>query len=150
MILAFAIVGIVLFSCEKDNVNTSEDITYKVQKFSFNNPNSRNTEPEIVNIEFAFNTTSEEVIGIHASQNLLDYLNMSDDELESFVFEQMRDEAEANGSTHDHSTCIQGCIQNYTNEDGTKKPGRGACKFNCWVSTAVQVIQAIAPVLAVI
>ena len=150
MILVFAIVGLVLFSCEKENVKTNEDITYKVEKFSFNNPNSKGSEIEMVEIEFAFNTNSEEVVAIKASENLLDYLNMTDDELESYVFEQMRTEAQGNESSHDHSSCIQGCIENYTNEDGTKKPGRGACKFNCWVSTAVQIIQAIAPVLAVL
>lgn len=44
--------------------------------------------------------------------------------------------------------CLQGCNDSYTAEDGTKLPGRGKCKFNCWVDAiAGRLIEAIVPAL---
>lgn len=44
----------------------------------------------------------------------------------------------------DHAGCIEWCKGKYTDEEGNKKRGRGACKANCWVSTAVRVLEAVA------
>ncbi len=81
------------------------------------------------------------------SPNLSDYLDLTDDELETMVNNEVQATTAGTGE-HDHASCIQGCNTTYTNADGTKKPGRGACKFNCWVSTTVQVVKAIATIAA--
>ena len=31
------------------------------------------------------------------------------------------------------STCLQQCKADHTDANGNKMPGRGACKFGCWV-----------------
>ncbi|WP_298144942.1 hypothetical protein [Flavobacterium sp.] len=45
-----------------------------------------------------------------------------------------------------HSQCIDNCNKKYTSPDGERLPGRGACKFNCWVSTTVRILEAIATI----
>lgn len=42
---------------------------------------------------------------------------------------------------HSHSDCIKGSNRDYTNPDGTEKPGRGGCKAACRVDTAIVVAE---------
>lgn len=54
--------------------------------------------------------------------------------------------AEAAGD-HNHSECIENCNDKYTDKEGNKKKGRGACKFNCWVETVKEIIDDLAEIL---
>ena len=138
-----------LTSCQTENTET-DIITKKVEKISLFGKNvNGKMAPINGTIEFEFNETTEQVVGINASQNILVYLNMTDDQLETYVYQQMNvaESTSSDKPKHDHASCISNCIKEYTNPDGTKKPGRGNCKFNCWVSTAVQIITVIAPLL---
>lgn len=42
--------------------------------------------------------------------------------------------------------CISGCNSSFTDNNGDKISGRGACKGNCWVDTAVSVLEAVATI----
>jgi hypothetical protein len=46
----------------------------------------------------------------------------------------------------EHSDCISGCNSSFTDDNGDKISGRGACKGNCWVDTAVRVLEAAATI----
>lgn len=37
------------------------------------------------------------------------------------------------------SACLQQCMTTFTTPDGKKIPGRGACKFDCWMVAAATV-----------
>ena len=41
--------------------------------------------------------------------------------------------------------CVEGCIDDYTDSDGNKVPGRGKCKGRCWAEFGVRVLDAILP-----
>lgn len=46
------------------------------------------------------------------------------------------------------AACLKGCTERYTAEDGTKLPGRGKCKFNCWIDAiGGRLVEAILPAL---
>ena len=49
--------------------------------------------------------------------------------------------AHTNGATAD---CITGCYDRFTDANGKKKPGRGSCKFGCYVDAVVEVAKEIA------
>lgn len=48
---------------------------------------------------------------------------------------------------HDHAKCIKDCNDEFTDKEGNKKKGRGACKFNCWVETVKEIIDDLAKIL---
>lgn len=40
-------------------------------------------------------------------------------------------------------TCLQGCQERFSDPNGGRLPGRGACKFNCWLVAAARVAEKI-------
>lgn len=147
-IFSILAMSLIMFSCNEDNdkaevvneIKRTETITLPAK-------GGENARGEISGtIEFTFDENSEVVTNIAMSPNLSAYLDLTDDQLEQMVEAQVLGEGD-NKDKHDHATCISGCNAAYTNADGTKKPGRGACKFNCWVSTTVQLVKALAPAI---
>ncbi|MFN3639630.1 MAG: hypothetical protein ACK4UK_01805, partial [Flavobacterium sp.] len=62
------------------------------------------------------------------------------------VFAQNATESEPSQTSH--SACIANCREQYIDEDGNKLRGFGACRFNCWVDTAIRILEAVAPIVA--
>ncbi|UMY66509.1 MULTISPECIES: hypothetical protein [unclassified Flavobacterium] len=47
-----------------------------------------------------------------------------------------------------YARCIEDCMKTYTAPDGTKLPGRGACKFGCFMNAiGSAVVNAVIPAL---
>lgn len=145
-IFSVLVMSLMMFSCNESNQR--EEVTNEIKRVETIILPGTNAKGEISGtVEFTFNENSEAVTDIVMSPNLSDYLNLSDEELEVMVNNEVQ-ATTAGAGEHDHASCIQGCNTTYTNADGTKKPGRGACKFNCWVSTTVQVLKAVATITA--
>lgn len=137
-----------VYSCTNSNDEISKnELTAKVVKINLQNAKVGSNFNS--DVEFIFDEVTETVVDINASQDLLNYINMTDDQLDDYVMQQMEKAADGDDDKpkHDHATCMQGCYDKFTNADGTKKPGRGGCRFACWTSTAVQIIEAIGPAL---
>lgn len=45
------------------------------------------------------------------------------------------------------SACLKDCHERFTDENGDKIKGRGACKAGCWVDTVVKVVITVLPFL---
>ena len=89
------------------------------------------------------------MISYSVSPELLKSINMSAEELDNYKKEKMGtiyylgDNPVTRG---EHANCIEMCKDKYTDSDGNKIKGRGACKANCWVDTIVEVLKSIAQV----
>ncbi len=83
----------------------------------------------------------EGLISLEFTSNILSVANIRPDYIVSSS--KTSDEAEQN----QHSKCIAACNANFTNPDGTKMPGRGACKANCWIDTTVRILEAAATIV---
>ena len=108
-------------------VSAIEEFSYKVDgniyksKLKINyDPKSGNVADVLVKKDF-FKTSN---ISVREFQNNLDYQIMGG-----------------------HSECIEGCKDKYTDENGDKISGRGACKANCWVDTIKDVIKSLAKIV---
>lgn len=105
-------------------------------------------------------------INKEVSKNVLDYLELDSQlSFENFVEDKIAEKQleralvarNANSSDSDvdteineegnHAECISGCNDKYTDAQGNKMRGRGACKFHCWVETSVRLVEAIAEIL---
>lgn len=140
--------ALIMFSCNEDNEKAvAANETKRVETISLPAKDGANAKGAITGtLEFTFDENSEVVTDIVMSPNLSDYLDLTDDQLETMVNNEIQSTA-VGAPEHDHATCISGCNTTFTNADGTKKPGRGACKFNCWVSTTVQIIKHLSPLV---
>ncbi|MGR7812210.1 hypothetical protein [Lacinutrix undariae] len=162
-ILLFSLL-ITIFSCSNENENITESQNLEVIKTQFNlnsTNNLRTTKSLDIGLEATFDLEKETLIGFVASEDLLKTLKMSQLELETHLKNEMGDlyylndpafanDVEEDEKKHNHAACIQGCITKYTDENGEKIKGRGACKANCWVSTAVDVIKAAATIISAV
>ena len=134
-----------LTSCsnEQKNERPESNLTSEIATISF--PNARLSATFDNKVEFFFDEESETVVKIIASDDLLRLYDMTNQEFEDYVFYEMETLTDKDPKKeHDHATCMDKCWDKFTSEDGTKLPGRGGCRFGCWVSTAVQIIEAIA------
>lgn len=140
--------SLMMFSCNEDNEKAEVTNEIKrVETITLPAKGGANARGEVSGtLEFTFDENSEVVTDITMSSNLSDYLDLTDDELETMVNNEIQATATGTGE-HDHATCISGCNTQFTNADGTKKPGRGACKFNCWVSTTVKILEHVAEIV---
>ncbi|MFD2696584.1 hypothetical protein ACFSQ0_01115 [Mesonia sediminis] len=92
---------------------------------------------------------SEEDDDLHffeVSENILNITGLSKAELELEVIESTHSDPEnPNEDLSPHAKCIEDCKDKYTDEYGNKINGRGTCKANCWVDTAIRVLDAGVP-----
>lgn len=81
--------------------------------------------------------TANEVL---VSTNVLNALDLSQEEFNAKLGDATKSQR---GELSPHAACIQWCRDNYTDENGKRIPGRGACKANCWVDTVIRLIDAL-------
>lgn len=91
-----------------------------------------------------WNHETETANEILVSGNVLSDLDLSQEDFNS----KLGDATEGEG--YGHAGCIAGCNDKYTDENGNKIRGRGACKANCWVETAVRILEAVAKIAAAV
>lgn len=104
-------------------------------------------------VSVSYNTNSEKVESYYVSPELLEITGITQHELDNIIEEQIEIEntisaapVQVNMKDYDmttHAGCIEFCKDKYTNPDGTKIPGRGKCKGNCWIDTAIRIIDAL-------
>ena len=87
----------------------------------------------------------EKLTKFEMSSNLIEEANLSSD-----FWIQLAKKKSSNKVQKVESSCIASCQEQYTDKDGNKIEGRGACKAECWAKTAAAVITAAAAVIAVI
>lgn len=94
-----------------------------------------------------YDTKSESLNKILFSEKFMSENDISqnalEDELNKLHTKNKLDPTEPELSPH--ASCIEWCKQNYTDEEGNKIKGRGACKGNCWVDTIKEVVKEIVP-----
>ena len=150
--LFLAIVGTVIVGCEKEEsqfpIGSTEINPTKTKSAN----NKSNLEDYIfqynqITITISYDTLSELVTWVSLNSEAYNTINMTPQEF----FDEIENSAEAEGSPH--SECMNDCRDIYLDEDGeriltadgNKKKGYGSCKANCWVDTAVRVLDAIIP-----
>lgn len=52
-------------------------------------------------------------------------------------------ESDLNGLTDNLGTCVSKCHEKFTDANGVKIPGRGACKAGCWMIAIVKAVSTI-------
>jgi hypothetical protein len=93
---------------------------------------------QIVDYDFSDNLFSDYNINEQALRNLIDA------EVNGVIIKNS-DPGDNDGELSPHAACIEWCNDHYTDSDGNKIPGRGACKANCWVDTFVRLVDALVP-----
>lgn len=111
------------------------------------------------NIFVTVDLENETVKDIEFSNDLLEIVDVTEDELidrfqkftnGSFFTLDMKTlggDPLKDNIGHQHNLCIEACNNEYTNADGSKKKGRGTCKFGCWANTVGEVIKKLTPVI---
>lgn len=84
-----------------------------------------------------WNQETETANEVLVSTNVLNALDLSQEEFNA----KLGDATEGEG--YGHADCIAGCNKTFTDENGKRIPGRGACKANCWVDTVIRLIDAL-------
>lgn len=151
---------------EEKTAHTDNNVLVEKRNLTIQLPSkSKVNEIETFQVEFIakIDKKTGELISKEVSENLLDFLGLdSEESLENFIVSKdYRNNAlRAIYSNHTpifnnqnfristaresgHSKCIEDCNSKYTAEDGSKVKGRGACKFNCWVDTIMELLDDI-------
>lgn len=147
LILLVLLIGSI--SCEKDN-SIPDEQSYEIVKLNFDSKSQMSKSDELdLYLEATFDKETETLIKYNASNDLLNLLKLSQNELDKLLLQNMGESFYLNEQLivqkGEHSDCISGCNDKFTDDDGNKIKGRGACKFNCWVDTVKDIIVAVAP-----
>lgn len=149
----FIAISLLFFACNTDEKLSSqtEDVLPESGILELTRPIQVGPEARSVSYSLIakFDMESEKLISYSVSPELLKSINMSAEELDNYLKEKMGtiyylgDNPVTRG---EHANCIEMCKDKYTDSDGNKIKGRGACKANCWVDTIVEVLKSIAQV----
>lgn len=142
-------------SCTKeytaDNEIFPEDKIVTISR-EFKHPT---TSGKAFKISAQFDLLTESLVGYSVSQGVLDKLGMNKEELDIYLKQRMGSyydvsatiinkmqecTPESGPRLSDHAACIEWC-----NSNKERGEGRGNCKFNCWVDTAIKIIDACIP-----
>jgi hypothetical protein len=82
------------------------------------------------------------LVSFMMTRNILNEANVSSKFWIDYWAESEQNYARLMGS------CIADCQRAFTDENGDKIKGRGACKAHCWVDTVVRTLNAIASILS--
>jgi hypothetical protein len=112
-------------------------------EISVENPKTNEIQEGIVTVRL--DAVSEELVDIIVADELLDFAGITQAEfdIEIITYGPGDGDEDPNEDLSPHTACIEGCKDKYTDEDGNKIKGRGACKGNCWVDTTVRLFKAI-------
>lgn len=137
--------SLLFFSCDNNETNEKqpEDTFSTVSQKIEMTVKGKGEKVEGI-ISFTVNDRTNKVTSFHFSEGIEDATDMTSMELFNEVKNKM--ELKTKG---EHSDCIEGCIDKYTDENGGKIKGRGRCKANCWVDTAVRVLDKIGKITSV-
>lgn len=149
--------ALILCSCNKEttadqNVSNDPHITTEVIKTAVVLPSDKKqgeTETLLVTFTIKVNEQTGELISKEVSENLLQRLHLkTQEDFQNLIAKEILKKEEASktairGEGETHSGCINECNERYTDADGKKIKGRGACRANCWVDTVIELIDRI-------
>ncbi len=144
-LFSLLLVLILFFSCKEDlsenleptlkNSRQTATITRNFNLKIANNPN-----PIAASVTVIIDTETEEIVNYYFSQSVLLSLAKTTEELDSILRDEMGDmyflqEKLTKGA---HADCMNDCRDRYTRGNG-----RGECRANCWIDTAIRILEAI-------
>lgn len=152
LMLAFILV---LVSCSKENEN-SEILTKIVDVKFKTSSKAKNSSSTIVgHIEFTMNDDDEDFLDFKFSENILNQLTISEQEFYEMLHAEIT--INADGSTKNQpklrgedsaiAKCKKDCYDRLSNEDGSKKKGRGWCIAGCYVDEVIRVAAILVPII---
>ncbi len=134
-----------VISCSNDN-NDNLEIKTDDPTLTFSRDvelttlkNGKSVSSGVGQITVILDEATEEVVDYEISQNLLDTAGITLEEFGNLLEEDKERIATMKGA---HSDCIEACKDKYE-----KNEGRGGCKANCWVDTAVEVLKAAGDII---
>ncbi len=121
----------------------TESLIEEVNFYYFTKDNNRYS----VKILVSFDNRYENLVNISMSSNYFNITEVSQVEVEEGIVSNFNGDGEENQNDgmSPHASCIEACKDKYTDDDGNKIRGRGACKANCWVDTTIRTLDAISP-----
>lgn len=146
----YIVAAFLLSACNQDEeiINQSEDVLPEngIIEMTREIPGGPETRSEAYTITASLDLETEKIISYSVSEDLLEAIGMDAYELDNYLREQMgalyflEETPTTRGAQAD---CITDCYKQFTNEDGTKKPGRGSCKLGCWVDSVKDFVKEI-------
>jgi hypothetical protein len=104
-----------------------------------------------ITITATFNKDTEEILSTQLNPEGYEALGITREQFQNALDQQDFNFAKSGDDPNEglspHAMCIETCIDKYTDSEGNKKRGRGACKANCWVDTGIRIIEALVPAL---
>lgn len=119
----------------------AENLIKKVGNYNIRKDNNQYS----VKIIVTFDTTNENLVNMSVSRDYFRITEVSQNELEDAIITSLSGDDDENDGMSPHASCIESCKDKYTDEEGNKISGRGACKANCWVDTGVKLVAALSP-----
>lgn len=146
----FFILPLFFIACNTDESSEMEDVFPESGILEFTRPIHVGPESRSVSYTLTakFDVESEKLIDYSVSPELLKSIDMSAEELDNYLKEKMGtiyNLGNVPTTRGEHANCIEMCKDKYTDSDGNKIKGRGACKANCWVDTGVKILEALSP-----
>ncbi|SHJ17664.1 hypothetical protein SAMN04488096_109147 [Mesonia phycicola] len=129
---------------ENENYSDSEIDIYEIERIYYDEA----TDQEIpVIFQIGITEDDNDLHLFDVSENILELKGITRAEFEAELINVTNggDEDDPNDGLSPHSKCIEACKDKYTDEDGNKIKGRGSCKANCWVDTAIRLMDAGVP-----
>lgn len=155
--------GVLLSSCSMNenevpqNELTFSELEVPSEILYGNNFRSTNVETNSVILEISVMLDSgEEVLGqVKATypKNNDDYLisfEVSDNIVDALGpnYEYWKELKSGNSQRLLRSSCVASCHETFTDDDGNKLKGRGACKASCWATIAIAAAAVVATIVA--
>ena len=158
--------GLFFISCHNDEKDSTATIQQRPSMINLNLPYYSNNYDEenlvtetgafnfvsnglnyVTDIHITYDDLNDNLVQISISDNYIRETGVTKEEIESTFITELNNNKDENGGPKlsEHAACIQWCVKVYTDENGNKIKGRGACKANCWVDTAVRILEALSP-----
>ncbi len=169
-LIRLGLLALILCNCNKESVaennegnnvetvssehKATPNITTQVIKSAVEVPSATKqgeTESILVTFTIKVNEDTGEIVSKEVSENLLERLHLkTQEEFQDFIAQEVLKKEKARQTARDgegeetHAECITNCYKNFTDENGDKKDGRGACKAGCWVESVIKIIRVVA------
>ncbi len=164
-LIRLGLLALILCNCNKESVaennegnnvetvssehKATPNITTQVIKSAVEVPSATKqgeTESILVTFTIKVNEDTGEIVSKEVSENLLERLHLkTQEEFQDFIAQEILKKEKARqtarrGEGETHAQCITNCYKDFTDKNGDKIAGRGACKAGCWVDTVVEII----------
>jgi hypothetical protein len=150
MKLVLFVLLMIFASCSDDGEpNDSETVS---KQYFINDLGKSATSGIPITITATFNKDTEEILSTQLNPEGYEALGITREQFQNALDQQYLNFAKSgdddpNEGLQPHTMCIETRKDKYTDGEGNKLRGRGACKANCWVDTGIRIIKALVPAL---